>query len=173
MSISSAIGLFNPLWDKDEDDDVGFIEACKLARVVLACTVIAAASNIRSEKIVAELIESATDELLVMEQFIGGWLETILNSDSQKAKRLLYAIFPDRDGHWAIQAIPPSADNRMGQRKPFPNDWRGLSGENLAKAYGGIKTAVFCHAAGFFAVAETREDAIAIASKAVDIPAAQ
>ena len=55
----------------------------------------------------------------------------------------------------------------MGQRKPFPDAWRGLKDEALAEV-SGVKTAIFCHKAGFFAVAKTKEDAIKLAEKAVN-----
>ena len=36
------------------------------------------------------------------------------------------------------------------------------------KKASGVETAVFCHTAGFFAVAKTKEDAISLAEKAVN-----
>lgn len=167
MSVSSVISSYNALWDEEEDADSCFIKACEIASMILEREVEVAISSIYGQRLVKEQIEVARDAIIIMDKFIGGWLEAILTSDSPKAANLLYAVFPAVDGNWNVQAIPPTIDDRMAQRKAFPEEWRGLRDKELKKA-SGVETAVFCHAAGFFAVAETKEGAIALAEKAVN-----
>lgn len=164
MSVSAVISSYNSFWDEDESDDESFLYALSIAGLILGREVLREISVVRGRRLAEEAIEASKGPIMVMDRFIGGWLEAVLGSDSPKATELLYAVFQGKDGNWDVQAIPPSLENRMGQRKPFPEEWRGLRGEELAKA-SGVESAVFCHVAGFFAVAETKEDAILLAEK--------
>ena len=166
MSVSSVISACNSLWDENEDADTCFLRACDLATAILVREIKVAISTVRGRKLVADKINAVNGPILVMDQFIGGWLEEVLNTDSPKAAGLLFAVFPAANGDWNIQAIPPSKEDMMGQRKSFPDAWRGLKDEELIES-SGVGTAVFCHKAGFFAVAKTKEDAIRLAEKAV------
>ena len=167
MSVSAIISSFNALWDKDENANDCFIEACKLASNILKRQIQVAASSIYGKNMVKEYIESSSKSVLIMNRFIGGWLDAVLTSENPKSADLLYAVFPAIDGNWNIQAIPPTIQDKMLQRKPFPSEWRGLMNDELIEV-SGVKTAVFCHAGGFFAVAKTKEDAIALAEKAAN-----
>ena len=167
MSVSSVISSYNALWDEEKDADSCFIKACEIASMILEREVEVAISSIYGQRLVKEQIEATEGAIIIMDKFIGGWLEVVLTSDSPKAANLLYAVFPAVDGNWNVQAIPPTIDDRMAQRKAFPEGWRGLRDKELKKA-SGVEMAVFCHAAGFFAVAETKEGAITLAEKAVN-----
>lgn len=167
MSVSSVISACNSLWDENEDADTCFLRACDLATAILVREIKVAMSTVRGRKLVADKIKIVDGPILVMDQFIGGWLEEVLHADSPKAAGLLFAVFPATNGDWNIQAIPPSKEDTMGQRKSFPDAWRGLKDEELIES-SGVGTAVFCHKAGFFAVAKTKEDAIRLAEKAVN-----
>ena len=167
MSVSSVISACNSLWDENEDADTCFLRACDLATAIFVREIKVAISTIRGRKLVADKIKTVDGPILIMDQFIGGWLEEVLNTGSPNVADLLFAVFPATNGDWNIKAIPPSKENMMGQRKSFPDTWRGLKDEELAEV-SGVKTAIFCHNAGFFAVAKTKEDAIVLAEKAVN-----
>ncbi|MBR2544466.1 MYG1 family protein [Candidatus Saccharibacteria bacterium] len=167
MSVSSVISTFNVLWDEDEDADICFVKACEIARMILEREIKVAISSIHGQKLVKEQIEAANGPIIIMDKFIDGWQEAVLTSDNSKAANLLYAVFPAVDGSWNVKAIPPTIDDMMAQRKPFPEGWRGLKSKELVRA-SGVETAIFCHTAGFFAVAKTKEDAISLAEKAVN-----
>lgn len=168
MSISSLISMFNAIWDEDENVDDCFVKACEMAELILKREIKVAISSVCGRKLIANMIKASNGAVLIMDRFIGGWLEEVVSSDAPEAARLLYAVFPAVDGDWNVQAIPPSADNMLAQRKAFPEEWRGLRDAELARV-SGVKTAVFCHKAGFFAVARTKEGAIALAEKAANI----
>ena len=167
MSVSSVISIFNARWDEDEDYDECFKKACEIAGTILEREIQVAISSVIGRKLIKDQIEVTDGAILIMDEYVGGWLEEVVSTDSPKATGLLYAVFPAIDGNWNVQAIPPTIDNMMEQRKPFPEGWRGLRGEELIKS-SGVETAVFCHVAGFFAVAETKEDAISLAEKSVN-----
>ena len=167
MSVSAIISSFNVLWDENEDADSCFIKACKIASTILKREIKVAFSSVHGQQLVKEEIESADNTVLVMDTFIGGWMDAVLTSNNPKAADLLYAVFPAVDGNWNIQAIPPTTKDKMMQRKPFPKEWRGLKNNDLI-TISGVETAVFSHAGGFFAVTKTKKDAIILAEKAAN-----
>lgn len=166
MSVSTAIMNFNALWDSDEDSDECFMKACELAEVILRREIEVAISSVYGRVEVRKMIQSTNGPIIAMDKLVDGWIDEVANPDNPKAKGLLYAVFPARDGDWNVRAIPTDADKLMEQRKPFPEAWRGLRGRELADVTG-VKTAIFCHMAGFFAAARTKEDAIRLAEKAI------
>lgn len=163
MSVSSAIALFNPLWDGEEDSNECFLTAYRVAERILARAIESAISYVHGRKIVDTEIRAAkacSCPIVIFDRFVGGWRETIL--ENPEASDLLFAIFPTQNGDWAIQAIPPDAQRLTEQKKPFPEPWRGLKGDELAQV-SGVTGATFCHLAGFFAVADSKKAAIELA----------
>jgi uncharacterized UPF0160 family protein len=68
-------------------------------------------------------------------------------------------MYPKADG-WGSQAVPETL-GAFGNRRDFPADWRGRSGADLAAATG-VPDAIFCHPAGFYASAGSREGITAL-----------
>ena len=88
------------------------------------------------------------------------WREAVVTS----APEALYVVYPKSDG-WGSQAVPRelgSFENRLS----FPADWRGRSGAELAAATG-VDDAIFCHAAGFYASAGSREGIVALVAASI------
>jgi len=65
---------------------------------------------------------------------------------------------PGVEGTWRVVAIPPE-QNSFAQKRPLPESWAGLTGDDLV-AQTGVKGAVFCHKNRFIAVFESRELAL-------------
>lgn len=79
---------------------------------------------------------------------------------------LLYVLFPDsEDEKWRILCAY-TEKGIFDTRKPLPQAWRGLRDPELEVA-SGIPGAEFCHASGFFAVAASKDTALAMAEKAL------
>lgn len=167
MSVSTAIMSFNALWGSDEDPDKCFMRACELAKVILEREIKVAISSVYGRGEVRKMIQTTDGPVIVMDKLVDGWVDEVANPDNPKAKGLLYAVFSARDGDWNVRAVPLTANEVVTQRKPFPEAWRGLRNRELVNITG-VETAVFCHTAGFFAVAKTRADAIKLAEKAVN-----
>lgn len=163
MSVSSAIALFNPLWDGEEDANECFLKAYRVAERILTRAIESAISYVHGRKIVDTEVHAAKScrcPIVVFDRFVGGWREAIL--ENPEGGSLLFAVFPTHNGDWAIQAIPPDIHRMTEQRKPFPTEWRGLKDAELAEA-SGVPGATFCHLAGFFAVANSKKAAIELA----------
>lgn len=79
---------------------------------------------------------------------------------------VLYIIYSDGAG-WRIQAVP-KAITSFESRKALPEIWRGVRDEKLSELTG-IPGGVFVHASGFIAGNKTKEGALAMANKALDL----
>lgn len=167
MTISSTVGDLNLTWQEDvSDDSKAFLKACVLAKEILEREItIETTKALGRVEVETKIEHSEGRPYIVLDEFINGWIDDILDSKVENADQILYGVFPGRDGHWNIQAVPPTKDDRMSQRKSFPEGWRGLRDRQLIDATG-ISGAHFCHASGFFAAADTKEAAIEMAKRA-------
>src|SRR5437764_11113366 len=89
------------------------------------------------------------------------WREPLVTT----APAAQFVVYPKTDG-WALHAVPEklaSFDNRLD----LPEPWAGLSGEALVEATG-VPGATFAHPARFYAAAESREAASALARLALE-----
>jgi uncharacterized UPF0160 family protein len=96
----------------------------------------------------------------------GPWQEHVLQDRGYDD--ILFVVYPSERGGFCVQAVP-AALGSFQTRKSLPKDWWGLRGEELAKAakMGCFGPATFCHPNGFIGGAETIEDAVLMAKKAV------
>lgn len=165
MNISAIVSGFNPNWDSKDDPDEAFMQACALAEQVFDNCLERARGLVKADAIVEEAVEKADGHIMVLDQFVP-WDNPLLNSENEKAAEIQFVVFPSNRGGYNWQCVPDALGS-FGQRKQVPESWRGLRDEALQKETG-IETATFCHPAGFIGGAETLEDAVALAKKAVE-----
>ncbi len=165
MQFSQMISCFNPQWDNSEDSDDAFLKAVAFAKIVFDNTFAFAVSKAKAKNIVDEAIEKAEGHIMMLDQFVP-WQEFIFASNNNKATDIQFVVFPSNRGGYNWQCVPDTLGG-FGQRKAVPTEWKGLSGTEL-QAVTGIKTASFCHPAGFIGGAGTFEDALALAKSAVE-----
>jgi len=164
FSIDDIIGNMNPkLWvDASEEYDVQFMKAVELAGQILHRLRTAIKNNLLSQAYALDLYERAEDKrLLITDKHVA--VSDILN----RCPELLYVISPRPSGSWGVLAVS-TEPGVFTTRRPFPASWRAQAPDILAERTG-VSDAVFCHANGFFAVAESKEGAIALASVALHV----
>lgn len=167
MSVSQVISVLNTNWDEPATDtDEVFFDTCQLAHLVLNRTIKSCVAQVKGRDAVEEAIKAAEGHIVVLPQFIGGWIQMVQTTDNPKGEELLYGVFRNLQGQWNVQAIPPIG-NPQAQRKPLPEAWRGLNGAALAEVTG-VEDAVFCHAGGFICGARSQEGALKLAELAVE-----
>lgn len=105
--------------------------------------------------IVSECMKKYTD-CLIFEKALP-WQDNFfeLGGEDHPAK---FVIMPS-GSHWKLRGIPPDTQRRMSVRCPLPEEWAGLSDEELRRA-SGIEGAIFCHKGRFISVWKTKEDAL-------------
>ena len=163
MSVSGVIAALNPAWDEalsPEEEDARFAQAVALAREMLERELAGAAAFGRARDLVAAAIRRAEDPRVIELGSNMPWRDAVVTS----APEALYVVYPKSDG-WGAQAVPRelgSFENRLS----FPADWRGRSGGDLASATG-VDDAVFCHAAGFYASAGSRDGIVALVAASI------
>lgn len=165
MQFSQMVSCFNPLWDSTEDSDDAFLKAVAFAEIVFNNIYATAVSKAKAQNIVDEAIEKSEGHIMVLDQFVP-WQEFIFASSNKKAADVQFVVFPSNRGGFNWQCVPDALGG-FGQRKPVPTEWKGLRDADLQNMTG-IKTATFCHPAGFIGGADTFEDAYALAKIAVE-----
>lgn len=168
MSVGAMLALFNPLWDEECPDDETFLEMVGLAQKILKRLLENVVSAMRGRKVVERLIDEAGDKpYIIMEKPITGWREAVLKSNRPNAQKIMFGIYQGAGGRWNVRTVPPSLDEMLGKRQAFPEEWAGLRGADLVKA-SGVKSANFCHANRFLAVADELDDAVKMAESAIE-----
>lgn len=165
MSVSGVISSFNPNWDEKANADESFLKAVTLAEVIFNNALASVVSKAKAKTGVECAIEKSADGIMILDEYMP-WQDYIFNSCNEKADGILYVVFPSNRGGYNVNAVP-DAPGSFGQRKPLPADWAGLRGAVFAEA-SGVATANFCHPAKFICGADTFEDAMALAKKAVE-----
>lgn len=163
ISLASIIASFNPNWDEDVDADIRFMDAINLAKIVVRNEFESEISKLKAKSKVENAINCSENDIMILDEFMP-WKEFILESNLNKAKDILYVVFPSNRGGYNVYAVPKE-EGSFENRKSFPKEWAGLRDENLQKVTG-VKTARFCHNACFICTAETKEDAIKLANLA-------
>lgn len=92
----------------------------------------------------------------------------LLQDTLSKLPEPIYLVYPSsKSPTWKVEAIKKSPET-MESRKPFPDSWRGfLNGDTRAEEVIGVTGVIFTHPTGFYAQVRTKEEAIALAKKAL------
>ena len=163
VHISYMISMFNPRWDEDIDSDEKFLSAFKFASNYFDEFLTDTLAKMRAKELIDLSIENSKDGTMILEKCVP-WKELLLASKNKKAQDINYVIFPSKRGGYNVYAVPVQIGS-FENRKTLPKEWRGLRDEALQKVTG-IKTARFCHNAGFICSLDEKEDAIRLAQMA-------
>ena len=167
VTLPNLISMYNSNWDDEEaNQDEMFLKAVDFAQIVFDRFRISVVSKVKAKSGVEEAIEKSENQILILEKFMP-WKEFLLESENEKAKNILFVVFPSNRGGYNVYAVPKENES-FESRKLFPKSWGGLTDENLQKVTG-VSTATFCHTGRFICATKTKEDAIKIAKIAVNI----
>ena len=93
-----------------------------------------------------------------------------LEGEKPEEEKVLYVLYPESEhegAKWRIQAVSVSIDS-FESRKPLPEAWRGVRDDQLSEV-SGIPGCIFAHASGFIGGNKTKEGALEMARKSVDL----
>lgn len=159
LTVASMIGQFRPTWkETDQTMDEGFSRAVGFAENVLNNMMKNIAARLEAEAICIDVFSQTKNGIAVFEQYVP-WKNFALMNEMGKA--IDYVIYPSLRGGFNCESMPVKGE-RFKQKKPFPESWRGLSGEALI-AITGVNDSVFCHVGGFLIVSKSLDGAIALA----------
>ena len=165
MSISSAIGSFNPGWQDDHSPEAlnqSFEQAVAWVTVLLQNVIREAIGQEAARAVVERGAMLESGRLLVLD-CDAPWKEVVLGA--AEYGKLLYVISPDSQSRWRLHTVPGSAGN-FSNRKSLPAAWAGLDGEELDNVTG-ITGCVFCHKGCFVAGHKTKDGVMEMARLAL------
>ncbi|GAA6064498.1 hypothetical protein JCM10212_002386 [Sporobolomyces blumeae] len=181
--LSSRIGNLNPRWNEESNDQVldeRFKHATELAgKEFLERLDYLAKAWLPARDIVKRAVEQRKEvhpsgKVLVFDEF-APWKEHlhILEQDLEipSDELPLYALYPEDsskpESKWRIQAVAVTPES-FESRKALPEAWRGVRDDQLSQLTG-IDGCVFVHAAGFIGGNATKQGALEMARKALEV----
>ena len=163
VHISYMISIFNTRWDEEIEGDEKFLEALNFANIFFNEFLKDTFSKMKAKEQVDQAISASKNGIMILEKCVP-WKEFVLHSENEKAKDINFVVFPSKRGGFNVYAVPLELGS-FENRKSLPQSWRGKRDEELQEVTG-VKSARFCHNAGFICSTETKEDALELAYKA-------
>lgn len=180
--LSSRVAKLNPRWNQDTSNailDAKFQTASALAGGEFAEQLeFYTDSWLPARELVTSLVNhskanfDASGKVLLFEKFVP-WKEHLFDLENEEGSGIekgaaTYIVYPDEaGGNWRIQAVPVSPQS-FESRKALPEPWRGIRDDALSQLTG-IDGGIFVHASGFIGGNKTREGALEMAKKALEL----
>lgn len=163
--LDKIIDMFNPTWDEEPNFDEAFLKALNIAEIIFDNVLRNEISQMKAKEIVLSKIDTVENNILILDKYIP-YNDAVFSSSNPKAKDIKVVILPSNRGGYCVKPITVSKESKELLIN-FPKEYFGLHDEELQKI-SGIKTARFVHSTGFLGTAETLEDAILLAKKALE-----
>ncbi|CDR44306.1 hypothetical protein NBRC10512_005307 [Rhodotorula toruloides] len=180
--ISSRVGALNPRWNEPSNEDVlleRFLKASEMCgnefkeRLDYLAKAWLPAREIVQRAVEARKQVHPSGKILIFDEF-APWKEHLHNLEEDLKiptdELPLYALYPENekpDSKWRVQAVAVSPES-FESRKALPEAWRGVRDDALSQLTG-IDGCVFVHAAGFIGGNNTKDGALAMAVKALEL----
>jgi uncharacterized UPF0160 family protein len=169
LTASGFIASMNPQPGRPvEETNWAFAAAVSAAKVALVGAIAQARLYIEMSDVVEQSTSHFNGRVLEIAKS-GPWQEHVFE---QSLDMVLFVIYPSERGGFCIQCVPDKPGS-FGQRKPLPESWKGLRGEELAAVIRReeisltVGPALFCHPGRFIGGAETLADTLLMAKLAI------
>eukprot|EP00904_Undaria_pinnatifida_P009525 jgi/Undpi1/5702/HiC_scaffold_2.g00976.m1 len=182
--LSARVGVLNPRWNEPADPEgpagpnARFKQAMSLTGGELSSYVQGLSTSwwpgraIVAESLARRKEDHPSGEMMVLSEFCP-WKGHLLELEEEMgiAGQLKFVLYAEGDpsGKWRIQAVPKS-ENSFALRLSLATPWLGLRDEELSKV-SGIEGGVFVHVNGFIGGNASKEGAMAMASKSLELAA--
>lgn len=178
-SLSNRVDSFNRKWNHDGkfDETEAFERATELIGSEFEETVLYAYKTwLPARSIVVDALEKRFETHKsgrVLEFSVPcPWKEHYFSLEEELgddlSPKIDYVIFEDTsNGTWRIQSMPVSPESFV-LRKPLPKSWRGLRDDELSEI-SGVQNCIFCHVSGFIAGNKSRQGAMDMAAKSLEL----
>lgn len=157
--LADIIDEFNPAWDSEESFDDCFWKAVDFAEQILKNHFRAVAGVYRASELVRQAMSECDGDILILPEY-APWKRAVIGSSYQ------LVVYPSNRGGYSVQGVPVKDGNDNELVCSLPKSWWGKDAADLPEI-SGIATLRFCHATGFMAAADTREDAVLAAKAAI------
>ncbi len=157
--LANLIDEFNPVWDSEESFDDCFWRAVDFAEQILRNHFQAVAGVQRAGKLVRQAMSECNGDILILPKYVP-WKREVIGSGYQ------LVVYPSNRGGYSVQGVPAEEGRDNELVCSLPKEWWGRDAAVLPEI-SGIATLRFCHATGFMAAADTKEDAVLAAEAAL------
>ncbi|KAH3666713.1 hypothetical protein WICMUC_005530 [Wickerhamomyces mucosus] len=171
ITLPSIVANLNPFWNEDNSDE-SYDRQFLIASEVIGNAFVNVVKNLGlswlpAKKVVEEAFNKrfethSSGSILILDQF-APWKDHLyeIEKSHDSFGKTLYVLFADASNNWRISTVPISGGS-FENRKPLPENWRGLRDDALSKE-SGVEGCVFVHAAGFIGGAKTKEAVLKLA----------
>lgn len=163
VTLAGVVALFCPPRDSGEDVDKAFLKVVDIARDLIEI-------SIKKTKLKEEM------KVLVEEKYLSTEDKQVIVFDKPVSCSLLID-YPDtllminpsnlEGDSWSVVAVPVKKGT-FETRISFPGSWLGLRDEELAQV-SGVKDAIFCHKSGYMFKVGSREGALEVARRCLEL----
>ena len=156
-----------PTWrEKDKDIDIIFSKQVKKVTELLKREIKIAKDDIDGINSLLDEYKNSIDKRIIIAQ--SDYPRYLLQNTLSKFPEPVLLVYPSATSKsWKVEAIRKSPDT-LESRKYFPIEWRGsMEKDGRLKEITGVPDAQFCHQAGFYLTAGSKEGAIKLAEKAL------
>lgn len=176
ITLPAAVSSFNPDWNDERVTDETYYNQFLLASDFIGNTFLRLLKSLGNSWLPAkDIVEEAfknrfevdeSGKILVLSRF-SPWKEHLyeIEKKNNASGEILYVLFPeshlDENSKWRISTVPITSGS-FNNRKPLPEEWRGLRDEELSEK-SGVPGCVFIHAAGFIGGAKTKSSVLKLA----------
>jgi len=173
--LSSRVSYLNPAWnDPNPNPEAQFLRAVELTgsefldRVNYFGKAWLPARIIVEQAVASRFEVEPSGQVLVLSQFCP-WKEhlSIIEEELNLGVQIKYVLFQDTNGSWRVQCM--SVGDTFENRLSLPEEWRGRRDEELS-AVSGIDGCIFVHMSGFIGGNKTKDGALQMAKRALQIP---
>lgn len=164
VNLTNVIGSLAPDFDDPSPTSLrrAFDDAVRLADITLVARARTAGAKVRAERLITKVLEDHDGGPVLELPYGMPWDRALRKA---RADHVLFVVIP-RGGEWSVSAVPESPGEFVN-RLDLPEEWAGLTGEDLERV-SGIDGAVFCHKARFYAAAKTREAIMRMVGSALE-----
>lgn len=156
----SFINKFLPTWvDDNPDYDIEFMKVLNITKDILDSNIKNVVATYLGRKDFVNRVNNVLyryKNMLIIPTQTYPWVDMSIEYNEISEDKIDFVVFPYPSGGFAIQCVPPSFENKFGQRIRLPKAWAGET-KNLSKL-SGVESAILCHKGLFFARAETLSD---------------
>lgn len=155
------INSFLPSWNAECNYNEKFEECVNAVKTIFENMIISNISLYLAKKEISSRLgseETHIGNILVLPCQTIPWTDELINYNECSESKVDFVVFPYPAGGYALQCVPPSKDNKFGQRIKLPEEWAGET-TNLPEI-SGIQSAILCHNGRFFARAGEYSDIV-------------
>ena len=153
------ITSFLPNWNSEPNYDEKFEQCVNVVSTTLENIIGSFISMYLAKKEINTRVvnpETRIGNILVLPCQTIPWIDLLIEYNETAEAKIDFVVFPYPAGGYALQCVPPSKDNKFGQRIQLPAEWAGEA-EKLPEI-SGVPSATFCHNGRFFARAKEYAD---------------